>query len=233
MIILFQGDSITDGGRKRSMDANHILGHGFQYIASARLALENCEKGYKFINKGVTGNAIDDVYKRLYDDVIPYKPDLVSFLVGINDIERGVGRPHGEVTDNYIGTYTKMLDDLRAELPNVKIVICEPFYLEIDNYDEPYKNSPHVMCEEFFKPLNLPKNPEAIEWKKKEIKIMQGKLKNFTDKIDCTYVPLQKEFDEYAKKAPGEYFVWDNVHPTVAGHEIIARAWLNAVNTIL
>ena len=56
MIILFQGDSITDGGRKRSMDANHILGHGFQYIVSAKLALENCEKGYKFINKGVTGN---------------------------------------------------------------------------------------------------------------------------------------------------------------------------------
>lgn len=230
MTFLFQGDSITDGGRKRSMDANHILGHGYQYIVSAKLALEYCSCGFKFINKGVTGEAIENIYARLKKDVTIYKPDVVSFLAGANDIERGVGREHGTVTDDYINIYADMIHDLRAELPDTVIMICEPFYVETDNYNEPYKNSPHVMCEEYFKPLNIPKNDKHIKWKSEEIKLMQTALAQFAAENRCIYVPLQKEFDRYCKKASAEYFVWDCIHPTVAGHEIIAENWLSAAN---
>ena len=229
MTLLFQGDSITDGGRKRSMDGNNILGHGYPYLISAELSIEYCEKQLKFINKGVTGEAIENIYARLERDVIAYKPDLVSFLAGINDIERGVTLPYGETTGNYIAVYLKMYDRLKAALPDTVVVICEPFYLEVDNYDAPYENTPYVRCEEYFQPLNFPKNEKLIQRKKQEIALMQEKLREMADACDCIYVPLQEEFDSYAGRVPAEYLIWDNIHPTVAGHELIARKWLRTV----
>ena len=65
-VVLFSGDSITDGNRGKSMDCNHIMGHGYQYIVAGRLALDNAEVMPKFINKGYSGeNAIDLLEKWL------------------------------------------------------------------------------------------------------------------------------------------------------------------------
>ena len=227
--ILFQGDSITDGGRGKTMDGNHILGHGYQYIVAAKLSIDHCESQLKFINKGVSGEAIENIYVRLQRDVIAYSPDMVSFLVGINDVERSINQPYGVVTTRYIEIYSRMIDELREALPDVKVVICEPFYLDADNYDAPYANTPYAMSEEFFQPLNFPKNESIISIKKRELSLMQLKLRELADRKQCIYVPLQEEFNKYAQKVPAEYLIWDNVHPTVAGHELIARKWLEVV----
>lgn len=227
--LLFQGDSITDGGRGKSMDGNHILGHGYSYIISAKLSLDNYENMPKFINKGVSGESLLQIYSRLNMDILQNKPDIISFLAGVNDIAKSFGEPEGMASRRYIKVYKMMLEDIKKALPKSTIIICEPFFLEIDNYEEPYKNTPYVMCEEFVKPMNIPKNEEFIGVMQREIKIMQKELKELAKDMGCIYVPLQEEFLKYAEKIPLEYLVWDNVHPTACGHEVIARKWLEVV----
>ena len=73
-VVLFSGDSITDGNRGKCMDCNHIMGHGYQYIVASQLALENAENMPKFINKGYTGERSEELLKKWQEDVIDNKP---------------------------------------------------------------------------------------------------------------------------------------------------------------
>ena len=84
-IVLFSGDSITDGNRGKSMDCNHIMGHGYQYIVASRLALDNAENMPKFINKGYSGENAIDLLKKWQTDVLDNKPTVLSILVGVNE----------------------------------------------------------------------------------------------------------------------------------------------------
>lgn len=51
--ILFQGDSITDGGRSRNEDLNHVLGHGYAYLISSRLGMELASKQKRSITEAL------------------------------------------------------------------------------------------------------------------------------------------------------------------------------------
>ena len=84
-VVLFSGDSITDGDRGKSMDCNHIMGHGYQYIVAGRLALDNAENMPKFINKGYSGENAEGLLEKWQADVIDNKPTILSILVGVND----------------------------------------------------------------------------------------------------------------------------------------------------
>ena len=88
-ILLFSGDSITDGNRGKCMDCNHIMGHGYQYIVASQLALENAENMPKFINKGYSGERAENLLEKWQEDVIDNKPTLLSILVGVNDGRHG------------------------------------------------------------------------------------------------------------------------------------------------
>ena len=224
--ILFFGDSITHGGRLQSMDGNHIIGHGYQSIIASKLGYENIENMPKFINKGVSGDSISQMYSRLYSDVIVNKPDIISILAGINDVGKGMGMPYKMTTDKFIKVYQLMIDDIKALLKDIKIIICEPFYLELNSFNEPYANTPYVFCEEYFKPCYIPEDKERMVAMRKEITYMQQELKKLAQKNRCIFVPLQEKFLTLSEKIPPEYLVWDTVHPTIVGHEIIARKWL-------
>ena len=102
-IVLFSGDSITDGNRGHSMDCNHIMGHGYQYIAAGELALENSSEMPKFINKGYSGYTMGKILETWQEDVIDNKPTYLSILAGVND---GIfGKERGftpkQAADNY------------------------------------------------------------------------------------------------------------------------------------
>lgn len=84
-VVLFSGDSITDGNRGKSMDCNHIMGHGYQYIVASRLALDNAADMPKFINKGYSGENAEGLLEKWQADVIDNRPTLLSILVGVND----------------------------------------------------------------------------------------------------------------------------------------------------
>ena len=87
--VLFYGDSITDGNRykdeKDRGDFNHQMGHSYAYVINALLGSRYPEKNLHFLNRGISGNRVIELYGRFYEDVVALKPDVVSILVGVND----------------------------------------------------------------------------------------------------------------------------------------------------
>src|SRR5690348_11537806 len=87
-VVLFQGDSITDGGRQRTgSDFNHIMGQDYAYMIAGDLGLRFPERNLVFLNRGISGDRVADLIARWQTDAIALHPNLISILVGINDTE--------------------------------------------------------------------------------------------------------------------------------------------------
>ena len=204
--ILFQGDSITDGNRTRNNDWNHIMGHGYAYLIASRLWYEHPKKNFHFINRGVSGNTVADLATRWQTDTIDIKPEVLSILVGINDVDGLLsGRTHGTAED-FEKTYRGILQEAKEKLPGLHIVICEPFILPVGRVKERWEEYSN------------------------EMKKFQAILPAIAAAFGAIYLPLQDEFNNALKKAPAEYWIWDGIHPMPAGHELIARKWIGAVS---
>ena len=84
MKILFQGDSITDAGRdKRNY---HHLGNGYPKYSAELISKAHTDIDFEFINFGISGNRTCQLFDRLYSDAIAFEPDIISVMVGINDV---------------------------------------------------------------------------------------------------------------------------------------------------
>ncbi|MDQ0192008.1 SGNH/GDSL hydrolase family protein [Paenibacillus wynnii] len=204
-VILFQGDSITDGNRGRNDDPNHILGHSYAYIIGGKLGNELAEQQPVFYNRGISGDRISDLYARWNEDAISLNPDIISLLIGVNDLWRTMkGEPSG-VTDRFERAYRHVLEETREVLPETKLILCEPFIL---NTGAP-----------------------AEEWEawNERITHYQKVVRQLADEFNAIHVPLQGVFDTAAQRTDAEYWLWDGVHPTAAGHDLIASEWLNIV----
>ena len=127
-IILFQGDSITDAGR--SYERNDMRGRGYATMVSGELGLSYPEE-YEFINRGISGNRIVDIYARMKSDIINLKPDYMSLLIGVNDVwHEFYENPNGVATDKFEKVYSMLIEELKEALPDLKIMILEPFVLK-------------------------------------------------------------------------------------------------------
>lgn len=197
--ILFQGDSITDGNRGRSADPNHILGHGYVFIIAARHGEAFPELQLDFINRGISGNTVLDLEKRWQKDTVDLKPDLLSILIGVNDSGKGVP------IDQYEQVYDKLLTDAKTANPKIKLVLCEPFGLPVGRKQDSWESW------------------NADLAKRREI------VARLAAKHGAAVVKFQKVFDEAAKRAPADYWIWDGVHPTYRGHQLMADEWERAV----
>lgn len=197
--ILFQGDSITDGNRGRSADPNHILGHGYAFIIAANFGAGMAENDLTFINRGVSGNTVLDLEKRWQKDTLDLKPDILSILIGVNDKGRNVPM------DQYEQVYDKLLTATKAANPNVKLVLCEPFLVNHLSKTPP-KGSP---------------NGDIVQRQQIVAKLAQ--------KHGAALVHFQKALDEACKRAPASHWIWDDVHPTYSGHQVLADEWERAV----
>jgi lysophospholipase L1-like esterase len=203
---LFQGDSITDGGRSYNQDWNHIFGQGYAYLITSRLNFDYPQRDYKFFNRGISGNKLSDLSARWQADTLDIKPDLLSILVGINDIQGVLLRGETASADDFGNAYDTLLDQTVKALPGIELVICEPFVL----------------------PVGMVKQkPDA--WYA-EVQKRQPILKHIAEKYNAVYVPLQDAFNKASEKAPPDHWIWDGIHPMPAGHELIAREWIKTVN---
>ncbi len=207
--ILFQGDSITDGNRGRSEDPNHILGHGYAYIAAARLGFNHPEKNYHFINRGISGNTAPDLYARWQEDALYLMPEVISILVGINDASMEKRAPEGMGKSKYEETLRLIISQTKELLPETRFILMEPFIMKTGNLED-------SEYEKLYE--KLIKKQEAVH--------------NIVEEFSPVYVPLQKRFDDAAKIKPVDYWIWDSVHPTYSGHGLIADAWLNDTKTL-
>lgn len=207
LTILFQGDSITDGNRGRSEDPNHIHGHSYAYLVAAELGETLAERRPTFYNRGISGNRVSDLYARWNEDCFALKPDLISILIGVNDAWRILnGEPSG-VTDRFERAYRHLLAETREALPDAGLVLMEPFVL---NTGAP-----------------------AADWPAWQAKIgeYQSAVRMLAEAFDAVFVPLQSTFDDACKRADAAYWMWDGVHPTTAGHALVAKQWLNVVQS--
>ena len=201
--ILFQGDSITDVGRSRENDA--ARGHGYATLTAARLLLDHPGE-FNIINRGISGNRIVDLYARIKADFINLKPDYLSILIGVNDVWHDyIGEPNGVSDERFRKIYDMLIEELRAELPDVKIYILEPFVLRGIATEEHWKDFAR----------EVPLRARSAKW--------------IAEKHGLPFIPLQEKFDEKCRLCDASYWLWDGVHPTAAGHELIARALLERV----
>jgi lysophospholipase L1-like esterase len=199
--ILFQGDSITDGNRGRTADPNHILGHGYVFIIAAKYGSSWPERRLVFLNRGVSGNTVADLAARWQTDTVALAPDILSILIGINDQDR-----HGTV-EQYEEQYDRLLADTVKALPNVRLVLGEPFSLRVGRYDN-----------------------DRWDERLAELQKRQAAVARLAAKYHAALVHYQKAFDDACRRAPADYWIWDGIHPTYSGHQIMADEWLRTVD---
>lgn len=198
--ILFQGDSITDGNRGRSADPNHILGHGYCFIIAAKYGSSYPDRQLDFVNRGVSANTVLNLADRWQKDTLDVKPDLLSVLCGVNDLGKNVP------LDQYEQVFDKLLTDARAANPKLKIVLGEPFGL----------------------PTGAKK--PGFDERRKELAKRSAIVEKLAKKHNAAFVRYQQAFDEACTRAPAEHWIWDGVHPTYNGHQIMADEWVKTVN---
>jgi lysophospholipase L1-like esterase len=200
LTVLFQGDSITDGGRSRNDDWNHVMGHGYAYLIASRLWYEYPDQDLMFYNRGVSGNKVKDLDDRWQEDTLDITADVLSILIGVNDVKNIVNNLYS--IKSWKDTYTKIIDRTMEALPEVTLILCEPFLLPIDSSKETGGSREVVIGE------------------------MQSITRQLADDFNATFVELQKPFELACSRAPAKYWIWDGVHPMPAGHELIARRWI-------
>lgn len=212
-VILFQGDSITDCGRNRELDRNR--GFGYATMVTGVLSAREPYK-YTCYNRGISGNRVVDLYARIRKDMINLKPDYMSILIGINDVWHEYGHQNGVDAEKFEMVYNLMIEELKRDLPNLKIMILEPFVL------------PGMATE------STDEHPDRWEYFTKETILRREAAKRVAEKQNLLFVPLQEVFDRANADAPYEgYWLWDGVHPTAAGHQLITEQWLKAFEKLL
>lgn len=205
-IILYQGDSITDAGRNRddnSFNNAKALGSGYPVLAGAELLEKYASLNLKIFNKGVSGNKVYQLAERWDADCLNIKPDVLSILIGVNDIWHKLNGQYNGTVEIYRHDYIALLERTLKALPNLKLIICEPFAV------------PGV------KAVDDKWYPEFYGYQKA--------AREIADKFGATFIPYQKIYDEAQKHAPGAYWTPDGVHPTLAGAQLMAQAWVAAV----
>jgi len=206
LAFLFQGDSITDGGRGRTADPNHVMGHGYAFAAASRIGADFPEAKFSFYNRGVSGNKVPDLQKRWQSDTIDINPDVLSILIGINDTSGEVHKTPGAATvEEFEQGYRKLLQDSRATKPKMLLVLGLPFAYPVgtrkDNW-EAWRDGARQRAEV---------------------------VRKLAAEFDAVLVDYPSVFDKAARLAPIDYWVWDGIHPTVFGHELMAREWIKQV----
>ena len=202
--ILFQGDSITDCGRAAAPAAGYSnggRGPGYAGLVAARTMRDHPARDWNFINRGISGNRVVDLYARWRVDCVNLEPDVLSILIGVNDVWHENNR-NGVDVPRFERFYRELLSWARAERPSIRLVVLEPF-LCMSN------DAAAAML------------PEVV----KRAEVAKAVAQDF----DAAFVPLQRLFDEASRQAPPSYWAADGVHPTAAGHQLIADAWLEAM----
>ena len=200
--VLFQGDSITDGNRGRSSDPNHILGHGYQFLVAAQLGSAWPERKLVFINRGVSGNRVADLAQRWQQDALDLKPDVLSILVGVNDVTHAQDGSAPGTAATYEAAYDALLARTVAALPAVRLVLGEPFLLPVGRFAEQF--------------------PARAA----EMAAYQEAVARLAIKYHAPLVRYQRLFTAACARAPADYWIWDGVHPTYNGHGLMAVEWL-------
>jgi lysophospholipase L1-like esterase len=205
-VILFQGDSITDSHRKRDENTPNspaALGTGYPFLAAADLLNRYPQKQLKIYDKGVSGNKVYQLAERWQADCLDLKPTILSILVGVNDFWHTLVNGYTGTIKTYRDDYKALLDRTKQQLPDVKLIIGEPYAVKgIKAVDDKWY-------------------PAFNDYRQAAREIAES--------FNAVFIPYQEIYDKAQKSAPGSYWTFDGVHPTLAGARLMAEAWLQNV----
>ncbi|MBW4889353.1 SGNH/GDSL hydrolase family protein [Mucilaginibacter sp. HMF5004] len=205
-IILFQGDSITDAGRdKTNLTANNnkALGTGYSFLTTCELLNKHPDKNFTIYNRGISGNKVYQLADRWDNDCLNLKPAVMSIMIGVNDFWHTLTNGYTGTVEVYKNDYIKLLDRTKTALPNLKLIILEPYFV---NGIRPEEAKWHPAFDDY-----------------------QQVAREIAEKYEATFIPLQSIFNEAVKQAPPKYWTPDGVHPSMAGASLISHAWLDVV----
>ena len=197
MRYLFQGDSITDAGRTDYTDP-HNMGTGYPRLLEADLTLtEDCD----VMNCGISGSRVVDLLARWKKDCLNLKPDVLTIFIGVNDVWHELGNQNGVAPGLFEEVYRILLRETREALPDTRVILMGAF-VEHGPATDP-------------------------DWEvfSREVGIRREITRKLAEEFQLGYVDLQRVFDEAQEVFPVSHWTGDGVHPTAAGHKLIARAW--------
>lgn len=197
--ILFQGDSVTDCGRDYSNKAS--LGSGYAFLAAAEIGRKYPEKNINFINRGVNGNRVIDLNRRWEEDCLQLNPTWVSIYIGINDVWRRYDDHDATSVEQFYEGYRKLIERTN-EHTDAKLILVEPFCLPV---------------------------PEDRKAWREDLDPKIQAIRELAREFQTLYVPVDGMFASVSTQIDPAYWAEDGVHPTPAGHSLIAKAWLEAV----
>jgi len=205
--LLFIGDSITDAGRARPVgeQTKDKLGHGYVNLVAAALSAACPDRAIRVLNTGISGNTVRDLDSRWQTDMLDLNPDWLSIMIGINDVWRNFGSPEQKAAhvpaEEYEQTLNRLVESARPGLNG--LILMTPYYIE-PNRAEPMR----AMMDDY----------SAI-------------VTQLAARHDAVLVDTQAAFDSVLEHIHPTFIAGDRVHPFLIGHMIIARAWLNAMQT--
>jgi lysophospholipase L1-like esterase len=205
-VILFQGDSITDAGREKERELPNnpqSFGSGYAFHAASTLLNDYPDLDLTLYNRGISGNKVYQLAERWKKDCLDLKPDLLSILIGVNDYWHMRNGEYAGTVTIYENDYRALLKRTKEQLPEVRLVICEPFaVLNTSAVDESWMGS---------------------------MREYQAAARKMAEEFNAVWVPFQKVFDEAIKHAPATYWTGDGVHPSMAGAKLMSETWLRSV----
>lgn len=201
-IVLFQGDSVTDCLRSREDESN--LGSGYPMMIASAYSSKYPEEWVKFINRGISGNRTRDLVTRWQKDCLDIKPDLVSILIGINDTWRGFDSNDPTSVESFEANYRDILSRAREDT-DALIILMEPFVLSY---------------------------PEDRRTWREDLDPKIQVVRKLALEFETALIPLDGIFAQAACRREPQFWAADGVHPTLAGHALIARTWMDTVEEL-
>ncbi len=198
MRFLFQGDSITDAGRG-DYESPRATGNGYPRLLEADLTF--CLKESEVLNCGISGNRVVDLLARWKKDCLNLKPDVLTILIGVNDVWHELGDRNGVRADLFEEVYRLLLKETLAALPDCKVILMGAYV------------------------IHGPATDEAWEVFSSEVKARRDITAKLAEEFGLGFVDLQQAFEEALKGVPESHLSEDGVHPTAAGHKLIAETW--------
>lgn len=200
--VLFQGDSITDCGRDWDNPAD--LGRGYALMAAGLFGAAQPELGVKFLNRGIGGNRVKDLQARWQEDCIALQPDWVTIYIGINDCWRRYDRDDPTSVASFEAGYRELLERTKRET-GASLVLMEPFV--------------------------LPVPADRGAWRE-DLDPKIDAVRRLAREYGALLVPLDGLFAQASMRAESAYWAPDGVHPSPAGHALIAKAWLQTIGAV-
>ena len=203
--LLMIGDSVTDAERARPVGEGLFgaTGKGYVTLVDAQLSVAYPGHGIRVVNMGNSGNQVRHLLERWKNDVIAQKPDWLSIMIGINDVWRQFDIPRQPeqhvLPKEYEAGLEALVKQTKAKVGG--LVLMTPFFIESNTAD-----AMRARMDEY----------GAI-------------VKKVAKRHGAIAVDTQAAFNRVLEHMHSAAIAWDRIHPNHIGHQILARAFLDAV----